>query len=156
MVLDATYCKARVNHRVVSQAVVIATGVRAVAEVAAGARAAHLVFASAFGTERPRQNLASLTAEHHIEDHIEALGILTPHLLYETSSTPSGACAAVSSSPRIVGPQLSDVVDLDRSHLRVGGGLRFPEDLLTDGEVAALLAGELLLDDAAPPAATGS
>src|SRR6188508_555139 len=27
--LDATYCKARVNHRVVSQAVVIATGVRA-------------------------------------------------------------------------------------------------------------------------------
>jgi transposase-like protein len=25
--LDATYCKARVNHRVVSQAVVIATGV---------------------------------------------------------------------------------------------------------------------------------
>ena len=28
--LDATYCKARVNHRVVSQAVVIATGVRAV------------------------------------------------------------------------------------------------------------------------------
>jgi Transposase, Mutator family len=58
VVLDATYCKARVNHRVVSPAVVIATGVRAVAEVAAGARAAHLVFASAFGTERPRQNLA--------------------------------------------------------------------------------------------------
>ena len=29
MFLDATYCKARVNHRVVSQAVVIATGVRA-------------------------------------------------------------------------------------------------------------------------------
>jgi hypothetical protein len=27
--LDATYCKARVNHRVVSQAVVIATGVAA-------------------------------------------------------------------------------------------------------------------------------
>jgi hypothetical protein len=27
--LDATYCKARVNRRVVSQAVVIATGVRA-------------------------------------------------------------------------------------------------------------------------------
>ncbi len=27
--LDATYCKARVNHRIVSQAVVIATGVRA-------------------------------------------------------------------------------------------------------------------------------
>ena len=27
--LDATYCKARVNHRVLSQAVVIATGVRA-------------------------------------------------------------------------------------------------------------------------------
>ena len=27
--LDATYCKARVNHQVVSQAVVIATGVRA-------------------------------------------------------------------------------------------------------------------------------
>ncbi|GAA1298596.1 hypothetical protein Psi02_69380 [Planotetraspora silvatica] len=27
--LDATYCKARVNHRVVSQAVVIATGVSA-------------------------------------------------------------------------------------------------------------------------------
>jgi putative transposase len=27
--LDATYCKARVNHRVMSQAVVIATGVRA-------------------------------------------------------------------------------------------------------------------------------
>ena len=27
MFLDATYCKARVNHRVVSQAVVIATGV---------------------------------------------------------------------------------------------------------------------------------
>ena len=25
--LDATYCKARVNHRVVSQAVVVATGV---------------------------------------------------------------------------------------------------------------------------------
>ena len=29
VILDATYCKARVNHRVVSQAVVIATGVRA-------------------------------------------------------------------------------------------------------------------------------
>ena len=29
MFLDATYCKARVNHRVVSQAVVIATGVAA-------------------------------------------------------------------------------------------------------------------------------
>ena len=27
--LDATYCKARVNHRVVSQAVVVATGVAA-------------------------------------------------------------------------------------------------------------------------------
>ncbi len=27
MFLDATYCKARVKHRVVSQAVVIATGV---------------------------------------------------------------------------------------------------------------------------------
>ena len=29
VLLDATYCKARVNHRVVSQAVVIATGVAA-------------------------------------------------------------------------------------------------------------------------------
>jgi putative transposase len=29
MNLDATYCKARVNHRVVSQAVVVATGVAA-------------------------------------------------------------------------------------------------------------------------------
>ena len=29
MFLDATYCKTRVNHRVVSQAVVIATGVAA-------------------------------------------------------------------------------------------------------------------------------
>ena len=29
MFLDATYCKARVNHRVVSQAVVVATGVAA-------------------------------------------------------------------------------------------------------------------------------
>lgn len=29
MFLDATYCKARLNHRVVSQAVVIATGVAA-------------------------------------------------------------------------------------------------------------------------------
>ncbi|GII79101.1 hypothetical protein Sru01_40830 [Sphaerisporangium rufum] len=29
MFLDATYCKARVSHRVVSQAVVIATGVSA-------------------------------------------------------------------------------------------------------------------------------
>ena len=27
--LDATYCKARVNHRVVSQAIVVATGVAA-------------------------------------------------------------------------------------------------------------------------------
>ena len=36
--LDATYCKARVNHRVVSQAVVIATGVRATGVRAGGFR----------------------------------------------------------------------------------------------------------------------
>jgi transposase-like protein len=36
--LDATYCKARVNRRVVSQAVVIATGVAADGHVEAATR----------------------------------------------------------------------------------------------------------------------
>lgn len=49
----------------------------------------------------------------------------------------------------VVGPICPDELNLFLAHLCIGGGLGFPEDLLSNREVSPLLSGEVAFDEGA-------